>query len=139
MSIQPSVIFWTVVSFLLLLVLLNRFLFKPLLTLMHDRDAKIAAGIAAGETARQALAEAQEQYAVAQAARRAAAVEAEAALTLQCRQEAKEALAALQAGREARWTEAARRIAGEQAEAAARLDARLPELTAVLADALLQK
>lgn len=41
MTIQPSVLIWTVLSFCALAYILNRFLFKPLLKVMDERNEKI--------------------------------------------------------------------------------------------------
>ena len=42
MTIQVSVLIWTVITFCVLMFCLNRFLFKPLLSLMDAREEKIA-------------------------------------------------------------------------------------------------
>lgn len=42
MTIQLSVLLWTVITFCILMFLLNRFLFKPLLAFMDAREQKIA-------------------------------------------------------------------------------------------------
>ncbi len=52
MSIDSSVLIWTIINFLLLMLLLNRFLFRPLRSFMKARQEKIRAGEAAGEQAR---------------------------------------------------------------------------------------
>ena len=41
MSIQISVIIWTVICFLLLMLILNNWLFKPVLEVMEKRQARI--------------------------------------------------------------------------------------------------
>lgn len=41
MNIQISVLIWTVINFCVLMFLLNRFLFKPLLAFMDARNEKI--------------------------------------------------------------------------------------------------
>ena len=51
MSIDISVLIWTVICFLVLMFALTKLLFKPLLKVMHERQEKIASGIAAGEQA----------------------------------------------------------------------------------------
>ena len=43
MSIQPSVIIWTIVCFLILMVILKNLLFKPVLNVMDSRKEKIDA------------------------------------------------------------------------------------------------
>ena len=42
MTIQFSVLLWTVITFCILMFLLNKFLFKPLLAFMDAREQKIA-------------------------------------------------------------------------------------------------
>ena len=43
MNIQPSVIVWTVICFLLLMVILKNLLFTPILRMLDSRKAKIEA------------------------------------------------------------------------------------------------
>lgn len=61
MSIDSSVLIWTMINFLLLMLLLNRFLFRPMRSFMKARREKIRAGQEAGSAARQQLAEAEER------------------------------------------------------------------------------
>ena len=56
MTIYISDMIWTVICFLVLLFVLKKFLFGPLGSFMKERDAKIAAGLKAGEDAREARA-----------------------------------------------------------------------------------
>ena len=44
MTIQISLVIWTIIGFVVLSLILNRFLFKPLLKVMDDRSEKIKAG-----------------------------------------------------------------------------------------------
>lgn len=53
MSIDASVIIWTVVSFAVFMLLLNRFLFKPLLKFMDERQKRIDDAAAAEQEAQQ--------------------------------------------------------------------------------------
>ena len=41
MTIQPSIMVWTVICFLLLMVVLKNFLFTPVLKVMDDRRERI--------------------------------------------------------------------------------------------------
>ena len=41
MNIQPSIMVWTVICFLLLMVVLKNFLFTPVLKVMDDRRERI--------------------------------------------------------------------------------------------------
>jgi F-type H+-transporting ATPase subunit b len=67
-------LFFQVVNFLLLLYLLNRFLFKPLLARMDERSSKIEKGLEAAEAAARdrELARAEREAAVAEARKESA-------------------------------------------------------------------
>jgi F-type H+-transporting ATPase subunit b len=54
---DPGLFFWTIITFLVLLFLLNRFAWKPLLKALDDRKATIAKSV---EDARRATAELQQ-------------------------------------------------------------------------------
>ena len=54
MSIDVSVLLWTIINFIVLMVLLNIFLFKPVHKILDERKERIDSGLAAGEQARQA-------------------------------------------------------------------------------------
>ena len=56
LSINFSELFWGIFNFFLLLFLLNRFLYKPLIKFMDDRKARIDAGL---DEEKKALAEEQ--------------------------------------------------------------------------------
>lgn len=43
MTIQPSVLIWTIICFCLLMVILNKLLFQPILQVLDDRQARIEA------------------------------------------------------------------------------------------------
>ena len=57
MTIQISLVIWTVIGFVTLSLILNKFLFKPLLSLMDAREEKIKKG----EAERQAAIEREEK------------------------------------------------------------------------------
>ena len=52
MTIEPSLIVWTVLCFLALMLILKKLLFQPMLTFMDTRNAKIEAARKAKEDAR---------------------------------------------------------------------------------------
>ena len=52
MTIEPSLIVWTVLCFLALVLILKKLLFQPMLTFMDTRNAKIEAARKAKEDAR---------------------------------------------------------------------------------------
>ena len=51
MSINISELIWTVICFFVLLVVLKKLLFDPLVSFMAARDARIQDGLSAGRTA----------------------------------------------------------------------------------------
>lgn len=55
LSINPSELIWTILCFLALLFLLDRFLYKPLVRFMDDRKARIDAGLNEEKEALEAL------------------------------------------------------------------------------------
>ena len=59
MQIDPSTLILTIINFVVLMVLLNRFLFKPVLTHMADRQRRIDAGLSAGQQSLDELAQIQ--------------------------------------------------------------------------------
>ena len=57
LTINPSEVIWTVINFFLLLFLLRRFLFRPILAVLDARKAKIDGQLAEEETIRQEIRE----------------------------------------------------------------------------------
>ena len=55
LSINPSETIWTILCFLALLFLLDRFLYKPLVRFMDARKARIDAGLSEEKEAQAAL------------------------------------------------------------------------------------
>ena len=80
MRIDPSTVVWVIIYFVILALLLNRFLFKPLLTFMRERQEKIDAGLAAGQRAQSDLEQKQAELADRLARARAETAERIAAL-----------------------------------------------------------
>ncbi len=66
-SINLSELVWTIINFFLLLLLLKRFLYTPILRFMAERQARIDAGLEAQRAARESIRE-QEQALAAQKA-----------------------------------------------------------------------
>ena len=58
MSINISELIWTVICFFVLLVVLKKLLFDPLVSFMAARDARIQDGLNAGRTAQRIHAQA---------------------------------------------------------------------------------
>lgn len=137
MSINISELIWTVICFFVLLVVLKKLLFDPLVSFMAARDARIQDGLSAGRTAQQQLdaaararSEAQRKQAAAADALLAeakSAAERKRAQALQsAHQEAAQATRAMRA-----------RVHDEEAATAAAVDAKLPELVTALTGGLL--
>ena len=137
MSINISELIWTVICFFVLLVVLKKLLFDPLVSFMAARDARIQDGLNAGRTAQQQLdaaararSEAQRKQAAAAdallAEAKSAAERARAQALQSAHQEAAQATRAMRA-----------RVRDEETAAAAAVDAKLPELVTALAGGLL--
>ena len=137
MSINISELIWTVICFFVLLVVLKKLLFDPLVSFMAARDARIQEGLSAGRTAQQQLdaaararSEAQRKQAAAAdallAEAKSAAERARAQALQSAHQEAAQATRAMRA-----------RVRDEETAAAAAVDAKLPELVTALTGGLL--
>lgn len=137
MSINISELIWTVICFFVLLVVLKKLLFDPLVSFMAARDARIQDGFNAGRTAQQQLdaaararSEAQRKQAAAAdallAEAKSAAERARAQALQSAHQEAAQATRAMRA-----------RVRDEETAAAAAVDAKLPELVTALTGGLL--
>ena len=137
MSINISELIWTVICFFVLLVVLKKLLFDPLVSFMAARDARIQDGLSAGRTAQQQLDAAARARSEAQRKQAAAAD----ALLAEAKSAAERARAqALQSAHQeaARATRAMRaRVRDEETAAAAAVDAKLPELVTALTGGLL--
>lgn len=137
MSINISELIWTVICFFVLLVVLKKLLFDPLVSFMAARDARIQDGLNAGRTGQQQLdaaararSEAQRKQAAAAdallAEAKSAAERARAQALQSAHQEAAQATRAMRA-----------RVRDEETAAAAAVDAKLPELVTALTGGLL--
>ena len=133
MSINISELIWTVICFFVLLVVLKKLLFDPLVSFMAARDARIQDGLNAGRTAQQQLdaaararSEAQRKQAAAADALLAEAKSAGAQALQSAHQEAAQTTRAMRA-----------RVRDEETAAAAAVDAKLPELVTALTGGLL--
>lgn len=137
MSINISELIWAVICFFVLLVVLKKLLFDPLVSFMAARDARIQDGLNAGRTAQQQLdaaararSEAQRKQAAAAdallAEAKSAAERARAQALQSAHQEAAQATRAMRA-----------RVRDEETAAAAAVDAKLPELVTALTGGLL--
>ena len=139
MTIYASELIWTVICFVVLLFVLKKLLFDPLLTFMEQRDGKIARGKKAGADARAKREENDASILEGRKANNAAAAailaeghardeQARNAALQQARQEAAQSMKDVKA-----------QLVEEEAAVSAQMDAELPQLVAVLTDALLKE
>lgn len=63
MTIQPSILIWTLISFCLLMLILDRLLFRPMLSFMDARNERIEAALKKKEDDERAVAEAEAELA----------------------------------------------------------------------------
>ena len=137
LTIYGLLIAFLLIGFFVLLVVLKKLLFDPLVSFMAARDARIQDGISAGRTAQQQLDAAAQARSDAQRRQSAAAdallaeaksaSERKRAQTLQAAHQE-----AAQATRDVRA-----RVRSEETAAAAAVDAKLPELVTALTGGLL--
>lgn len=126
----------TIISFFLFMFLLNKFLFKPVLSFMDARKARIDAGLAEGKKARAELEDNKAKLAeeLAQTGAQARGIinsarsEAEKAKS--------EVLASAHAEAEALHKNVRERVKQEETAAVSEIDESLPELVTVLSDRL---
>ena len=138
LTIYVSEIIWTVVCFLVLLVVLKKLLFDPILTFMDAREEKLAHARKAGENANAARADADAALAE---ARRKDRADANALLSeARARDEQARAEAVSAVKQETAQTMKQARAELREAELREReqLEAKAPELAGALADALLR-
>ena len=128
---------WTIISFSLFMFLLNKFLFKPVMTLMDERKARIDAGLEEGKKARAALEENEARLAqeLAEKGSEARSVISEA--RSEAEKAKSETLDAAHAEAEKLHKNVRERVKAEEADAVKELDGNMPELVALLSGRLL--
>ena len=128
---------WTIISFFLFMFLLNKFLFKPVMTLMDERKARIDAGLEEGKKARTALEENEARLAqeLAEKGSEARSVISEA--RSEAEKAKSETLDAAHAEAEKLHKNVRERVKAEEADAVKELDGNMPELVALLSGRLL--
>ena len=139
MTIYASELIWTVICFVVLLFVLKKLLFDPLLNFMEKRDGKIARGRKAGADAR---AKREENDAAILEGRKANNAEAAAILAEgRSRDEQARAEALQAARREAAQSmkDTREKLRGEETAAAEALEQDVPERADMLAGALLHR
>lgn len=62
MNLDPKMMLWSVINFLILLVLLRRFLWKPILGILESRERAVASSLEGAENAREEAVRMKEDY-----------------------------------------------------------------------------
>ena len=134
-SVPESI--WTTIRLFLFMFLLNKFLFKPVITLMDERKARIDAGLEEGKKARAALEENEARLAqeLAEKGSEARSVISEA--RSEAEKAKSETLDAAHAEAEKLHKNVRERVKAEEADAVKELDGNMPELVALLSGRLL--
>lgn len=128
---------WTVINFFVLLFLLKRFLYDPVLKFMNERSARIEAGLSEGKRAEKALAENEQALAQELALSGNAARELIGDARSDAEKEKAKLLSGAHAEAEALHKQIRERISTEETLTRAELDAELPELVGLLTEQLL--
>ena len=128
---------WTIISFFLFMFLLNKFLFKPVMTLMDERKARIDAGLEEGKKARAALEENEARLAqeLAEKGSEARSVISEA--RSEAEKAKSETLDAAHAEAEKLHKNVRERVKAEETAAVEELDGSMSEMVALLSGRLL--
>ena len=128
---------WTIISFFLFMFLLNKFLFKPVMTLMDERKARVDAGLEEGKKARAALKENEAQLAqeLAEKGSEARSIISEA--RSEAEKARSETLDAAHAEAEKLHKNVRERVKAEEAAAVEELDGSMSEMVALLSGRLL--
>lgn len=102
MTIQPSILIWTLISFCLLMLILDRLLFRPMLSFMDARNERIAAAQTKKEENERALSAAEAELSERREAARVRRAEMAGAELADAKIRAKGMLAKADAERESR-------------------------------------
>ena len=136
-SINLSELIWTVINFLLLMLLLTRFLLTPIRKVMDARQAKVDAGLEEERRAQARVQENDEKIAAEQARSREEARRILNDSGSAVEQRRSESLAQAQKAAEAARQEAAAELVARREAEERSLDAAQPELAELLAKQLL--
>ena len=139
MSINISELIWTVICFLVLLFVLKKLLFDPIIRVMDARNADVEDGLEAGRQAKQAR---DENDSALQQARRETAQQAGAivqqAKTADEKARAEAITAAKQASAQS-MKDVREQLKAEETAVSADLEGELPDMVELLAGALLKE
>ena len=138
LTLNPSEVIWTILSFFALYFLLKRFLYTPLTRFMDERQARIDAGLQEERDARAALEEQQQEL---ERQREESIDSAKALLSEQKQRDTERRAETIRQARQAAadaQTRAREQAAALREQTAAELDRRREELAACLAAHLLE-
>ncbi len=138
MTIQISVTIWTVICFVLLMIILNNLLFKPLLSVMDKRREKIAAAKAKKTDYESLLAENERLLAEKKAEHKASEKNLIKERVEKVRSDQKKAVEAAKEVRLKKLDESREKTDAEETEILSKLSAHSEELAVMLADRIVK-
>jgi len=127
-TIQVSVLIWTIICFCLMMLILNRFLFKPLLAVMDARRDKIEQARAKKAADERTAAELEAKFAADMEQAKKDVAEETQRLIATSREDAEKNIAAAHAARAERLESCSAALTKESDELLVRLDADLDKL-----------
>lgn len=128
---------WTIISFFLFMFLLNKFLFKPVMSFMDERKARIDAGLEEGKKANVALKENEARLAKELAEKGGEARNVICEARSEAEKAKSETLGTAHAEAEKLHKNVRERVKVEEDAAVKELDGSMPELVAILSGRLL--
>ncbi|GEM_PF-312628 len=137
LQISISEFLWTIISFFPFMFLLKKFLYQPVLSFMDERKARVEAGLAEGEKAKKALAEANEQLNIELSEKNGEARQLINEARSVAEKAKSEVLTEAHAKAEQLHKDVRQRVKDEEANAVNELDESMPELVSILAQQLL--
>lgn len=137
MTIQPSIIIWTLISFCLLMLILDRLLFRPMLSFMDERNERIEAAQKKREEDERVLREAEEELASRREAARLRRAEMAGAELADAKVRAKQMLAKAEAERETRVAECTAELCKRSRELEEGLERSIDTLAKAFADKMI--
>ena len=139
MSIRVTELIWAAICFLVLLVILKKLLFDPIIRVMDERKANIDEGMEQGRQAKQARDD--NEAAILQARRETAQQAGQLIQNAKAEDEKARQEAVTAARQEAAQSmkDVRAQLRDEEAAVSAQMEAELPELVELLTDALLKE
>jgi len=136
MTIQPSILLWTLISFCLLMLILDRLLFRPMLSFMDARNERIEAAMRKKDENERALSDAEAELAVRREQALVRTAEAAETEIADAKVRAKRMIAKAEADRETRVEACRTEISTKKRELEAGLEDGVDRLAKAFADKL---